>query len=102
MSAEILTEDQIINALVEVAARTAGVAERAAFWVGGWEDRSHDVDEADRIAREHGFDECRLSAMRSLARSRDVDLAVVLRAALRGDLRDVVRMPPAREYARQG
>lgn len=96
------TEDRIVAALVTVANRNTDIIERAAFWISGWGDHGQDVDEAARIAREHGFDECRLTAMKSLARSRDIELADVLRAALRGDLRDIVRKPPAPGYPGQG
>jgi len=49
--------------------------------------------EALRLAAGHGIDGTRLRAYDRLARSRGVGLDVVLRAALRGDLRDVVVMP---------
>ena len=49
--------------------------------------------EALRIAASHGIDGTRLRAYDGLARSRGVGLDVVLRAALRGDLRDVVILP---------
>ncbi len=62
-------------------------------YVNGGGDEPDD-DEAARIVREHGFSPDRLVALRGLARSRDVELEVVLRAALRGSLRDVVKLPP--------
>ena len=54
-------------------------------------------DEAARIAHEHGFDGMRLQAFRGLARSRDVGLEVVLRAALVSNLRRIVELPAQRE-----
>jgi hypothetical protein len=65
------------------------------------EHRGHDdEDEADRIAREHGFSSDRLIALRGLARSRGVELDVVLRHALSGELRAIVERPPARPGGR--
>jgi len=87
-------EDVAVRALLEVAS-TCGSEERAAFL--GSEHRGAHEDEAERIAREHGFTTDRLTAFRSLARSRGVELETVLRAALRGELRSVVeRRPTAR------
>jgi hypothetical protein len=82
-----------VRALLEVAS-TCGSEERAAFL--GSEQRGEPEDEADRIAREHGFTHDRLIALRGLARSRGVDLETVLRAALRGELRSVVERPVER------
>lgn len=83
-------EDAVVAALVTVAERQSDIQRAAVFPLelrGG--------DEAERIAADHGFSPDRLLAMRGLACSRGVDLAVVLRHALRGDLRDVVRLPEA-------
>lgn len=49
--------------------------------------------EALEIAFKHGIDGLRLRAFDSLARSRGIGLDVVLRAALRGDLREIVLLP---------
>ena len=49
--------------------------------------------EAERLVEEHHLAQ-QLPAMRSLARSRDVDLETVLRAWLRGELRSIVELPP--------
>lgn len=83
-------EDRLVSALVKVASRSGDI-ECATM---SPRERRDDDDDADRIAREHGFSPDRLIAMRALARSRGVGLDVVLRAALRGDLRDIVTMPP--------
>jgi len=86
-------ESRLVAALVTVAGRL-GDEERAVLAQA--ESRNGDPDdddEATRIVREHGFSPDRLVALRGLARSRDVELEVVLRAALRGDLRAVVEMP---------
>jgi len=88
------TETRVVAALVTVAGRL-GDEERAVL--AGAEPRNGDPDdddEATRIVRDHGFTPERLVALRGLARSRDVELAVVLRAALRGSLRDIVKLPP--------
>ncbi len=56
-------------------------------------------DESDaeglRLAAEHGVDPTRIAAYRSLAHSRGLDLEQVLRAAFRGELREVVELPKA-------
>jgi len=81
----------VVRALVKVAERQSDIQRAAVFPLelrGGDE-----PDEAERIAVVHGFSPDRLLAMKGLARSRGVELAVVLRCALRGDLRDVVRLP---------
>ena len=61
----------------------------------GWrvEFRSAKSREAERLIREHGIAPERLPAYRSLAESRGVPLETVLRAWMRGDLRDIVTMP---------
>lgn len=87
-------EDRVVKALLTVAAR-CGHVQRASF-TSSPEARGEEFDEAEQIAWGHGFGPDRLIAMRSLARSRGVELADVLRAALRGDLRDVVALPETR------
>jgi hypothetical protein len=52
----------------------------------------YDESEADRLIREHGIRDELVIPLTSLARSRGVPLELVLRAWMRGDLRDVVRM----------
>ena len=86
-------EDETVRALVKAAA-TCGDVEQAVAPVGEPRSNDDEEDEAARIARDHGFGPDRLIAMRSLARSRGVSLEVVLRAALRGDLREIVALPP--------
>ncbi len=85
-------EERVVRALVKVAGR-AGDEEHAVL--RSLENRGDEDDEAARIAREHGWDDGRLIALRGLAASRGVDLSVVIRAALRGELRAVVELPPA-------
>ncbi len=51
-------------------------------------------DEAARLVSDHCIDDVRLTAYASLAQSRGVDLEAVIRAAMRGDLRDIVKLPP--------
>ncbi len=86
-------EDEVVRALVTVAERS-GDTQRAAFL--SLEKRGGDeADEAEKLARDHGFSPDRLIAMKGLAHSRGVELAVVLRHALRGDLRDIVGLPAA-------
>ena len=86
-------EDEVVAALVTVAERS-GDTQRAAFL--SLEKRGGDeADEAEKLARDHGFSPDRLIAMKGLAHSRGVELAVVLRHALRGDLRDIVGLPEA-------
>ena len=82
-------EQRVLAALLDVAER-CGSEERMAFFTGEFRGKE---TEADRIAREHGFGQARLIAMKSLARQRGVGLEVVLRAALRGDLRSIVELP---------
>ena len=57
-----------------------------------------DLDDEDLfgllVAAEHGVEAARISAYRSLARSRGLTLEQVLRAAFRGELREVVELPP--------
>jgi len=85
-------EDRVVQALVAVAGR-AGAEEHAVL--RSLENRGDDADEAARIAREQGWDDGRLIALRGLAASRGVGVEVVIRAALRGELRAVVELPPA-------
>lgn len=63
-------------------------------------DPQPDLDAEDaaglRIAYEHGVDATRVTAYKRLARSRGLTLEAVLRAAVRGELADVVRLPEAR------
>ncbi len=81
---------RIVRALLAFAGRSGNV-EHAAFSRGV---QSRDLpDEAARIAADHGFGPDRLIAMKGLARSRGVELEVVLRAALRGTLREIVELP---------
>lgn len=87
-------EDATVRALVTVAERSGNV-ECAAF-LRRVEHRDDFPDEAARIAHDHGFSSDRLIAFRGLAQSRGVDLADVLRAALRGELRRVVELPSDR------
>ena len=78
--------------------------ERAAPHFDAEERQAYENDpdqEALRLAHDHGIDGTRLRAYDSLARSRGVGLDVVLRSALRGDLRDVVVLP-ARPRAAPG
>ncbi len=84
-------EDVVLRSLMKVAARM-GSEERAVVIPAG---DIRGLPEAERIAAEHGFSEDRLIAMRGLARSRGVELEVVLRAALRGELRSIVQLPPS-------
>jgi hypothetical protein len=83
-------EDRVVFAILEIANARHGLEQAA---VPDASARFGNESQAERIVREHGFDLTRVKALRGLARSRDVDLEVVLRAALRGDLRDVVLMP---------
>jgi len=82
--------DAVVRALVAVAGRSGSI-EYAAVSLGA--NRSDLPDEAARIAHDHGFSTDRLVAMKGLARSRGIDLAVVLRACLGGELRSIVEMP---------
>ena len=95
---QLYAEDIVVRALATVADR-AGTEERSAF--GGPQEFRAKHDEADRIARDHGFGPDRLIAMKGLARSRDVDLETVLRAALRGELRSIVALPAVTTSARR-
>ena len=92
MSPEV--EDRCVAALVRLAAHA--FVEQAAHHFDR-EDRVAHRSESDRealrIAAAHGIDGTRLRAYDGLARARGVGLDVVLRAALRGDLRDVVILP---------
>ena len=58
------------------------------------------LDDADvvglLIAHEHGIDPGRISAYKSLAKSRNLTLEQCLRAAFRGELRQVIDLPTAR------
>lgn len=69
-------EDEVISVMLR---RAEGVEQRG---------------EAERLVEEHHLDQ-QLPAMRSLAQSRGVEVEVVLRAMLRGELRSIVEMPPA-------
>lgn len=88
-------EDTVVRALLTVAARTTAVE----FAAVGAERRNADEDEAERIAADHGFSRDRMAAFRGLARSRGVELEVVLRAALRGELRSIVERGEVRRDA---
>jgi len=87
--------DRLVGALLTVAGRL-GDEERATIPL--LERRGDDPDdEATRIVAEHGFSDLRLQAFKRLARARGVDLEVVLRAALAGNLRSIVELPAQRE-----
>jgi len=89
--------DELVGALLVVAGRL-GDEERAT--IPFLERRGDDPDDAAaRIVAEHGFSDLRLQAFRGLARSRNVDLETVLRAALRGALREIVELPPDQREA---
>lgn len=85
-------EDRVVKALA-TCARRAGDEEHAVL--RSLENRGDDADEAARIAREQGWDDGRLIALRGLAAARGVDVETVIRAALKGELRDIVKLPPA-------
>ncbi len=87
-------ESRLVAALVTVAGRLGDEEQAVLARAESRNGDPDDDDEATRIVREHGFSPDRLVALRGLARSRDVELEVVLRAALRGSLRDVVKLPP--------
>jgi len=87
------TENRLVAALVTLADRL-GDEERAVILQAESRNDADKDDEAARIVREHGFSPDRLVALRGLARSRDVALETVLRAALRGELREIVKLPP--------
>ncbi len=91
MSVAARAEQRVMDALLTVADR-CGDDEQASFF-SGW--RRGKETEADRIAREHGFGQDRIVAMKGLARWAGVPLETVLRAALRGELRSVVELGPA-------
>ena len=91
--------DAVVRALLAVAGRTGSI-EYAALSRGS--NRSEPVDEAARIAADQGFDDTRLIAFRGLARSRGIDLADVLRAALKGELRSVVELPAVNKKRPEG
>jgi len=57
--------------------------------------RSDESREAERLIREHGLPLDSIPAYRRLAQSRGVPLEDVLRAWMRGDLRDIVTLPAA-------
>jgi len=65
-----------------------------------------DLDDEDLIglliAAEHGVSAGQVSAYRSLGKSRRLCLDEVLRAAFRGELRDVVELPVAERRPRGG
>ena len=94
-ASETETETRVVAALVTVAGRL-GDEERAVLAQADSRNGDpDDDDEATRIVREHGFSPDRLVALRGLARSRGVELEAVLRATLRGELRDIVKLPVA-------
>jgi len=93
-ASETETETRVVAALVTVAGRL-GDEERAVLAQADSHNGDPDDDEATRIVREHGFSPDRLVALRGLARSRGVELEAVLPAALRGELRDIVKLPVA-------
>jgi len=86
-------EARAVSALVALWSRL-GTEERADLLPAGPE--PGDDAEGLRIAADHGIDPMRLSAFRSLARSRNLALDQVLRAAFRGELREVVELPAVR------
>ncbi len=88
-------EDRVVRAALRVAAR-CGDLELAAFRPVEIRSADGDPDEeaAERLAARHGFDPGRLTALRGLARSRDVTMETVIRAALKGELLQVVLLPP--------
>jgi len=102
-NAERRREDVVVRALVEVANR-CGDVEHAARVPGEYRGDEDDESKSMRLVHDHGFDVARLTAFRGLARSRDVALEAVLRAALRGDLRTIVelRAVPQAEQERGG
>jgi hypothetical protein len=86
-----------VDALLKFAERTRGRPEGAAA-APSWSD-DEDAAEGLRLAEDHGVSAARISAYRSLARSRGLTLEQVLRAAFRGELRDVVQLPEVRHGA---
>lgn len=87
-------EDRCVAALLRLKANLREEKASAHFDAHEWAAVEAESDqEALRIAAGHGIDGTRLRAYDSLARSRGVGLDVVLRAALRSDLRDVVILP---------
>jgi len=92
-------EDRVLRALLMLASRAGDVetatvpGERANRRDTG----DHDLDEAVRIADAHGWNDLRMVAFKGLAKSRGLPLEAVLRAALRGELRKVVELPPVHE-----
>jgi hypothetical protein len=87
-------ENRCVAALLRLASHVN--EERAARYFDGEERAALDSEadkEALRLASDHGIDGTRLRAYDHLARSRGVRLDVVLRYALRGDLREVIVMP---------
>ncbi len=85
-------EQRAIAALLKLAGRMGGV-EAADSPVRALGD-SRDDDEGLQLAIDHGIDLTRLRAYESLARSRGVPLADVLRAVFRRELREVITLPP--------
>jgi len=87
-------EERAISALVALAARLP--REERADLIPTVSPAPEDDTEGLRLAHEHGVDAQRLIAYRGLAHSRGVPLSSVLRAAFRGELRDIVNLPEQR------
>jgi len=88
-------EDRAVAALVALASKLPR-EERADFRPRAESDPDDPDAEGLAVAADHGIDPARLTALRSLARSRGLNLEQVLRAAMRGELRDVVELPEPR------
>ena len=84
-------EKRVVDALLVIAERV-GAEERAAFTASEW--RSEGADEAARLVHDHGIDSAIVVPFKGLAESRGVSLETTLRAWMRGELRDIVRLPP--------
>ncbi|MBA2700039.1 MAG: hypothetical protein H0U61_14970 [Nocardioidaceae bacterium] len=89
-------DDQLVAVLLR-RADDLGSEERAVLPAF---ERRDDEDPGERLARDHGWhDDHRVVAMRALATSRGISLERTLRAAMRGDLRSIVELPPVERRA---
>ncbi len=86
-------ERRAIDAVVRWAAHRPDI-ETAAVLPGSTRAGPDDDDEGLALARDHGIDLARVKAYASLAASRGVTLEATLRAYFRGELREIVTLPP--------
>jgi len=102
VTALVSDECRAVAAVMRVAARSYGERRSADPALPfGFDDPEADDIVGLFLAAEHGIDATRISAYKSLGRSRGLALDEVLRACFRNELRDVVELPAVERSRRR-